>query len=220
LDIKDVYWQIPLNADSREYTAFTVPGKGLFQWRVMPFGLHSASATFQRVLDRVIGPEMSQHAFAYQDGIIVIGSSLEEPKANLMERFRRLKEANVRLSPEKCQLFKKELLYLGHRVTSEGIGTDPEMVAAITELEPPSTVKELRQYLGVASWYRRFVPDFAKIVKPLNDLLRKSNKVVWTQEHQMAFEEVKARLVADPVLACPDFDKPFILQTDKLDPGN
>jgi len=163
---------------------------------------------------------MSQHAFAYQDGIIVIGSSLEEPKANLMERFRRLKEANVRLSPEKCQLFKKELLYLGHRVTSEGIGTDPEMVAAITELEPPSTVKELRQYLGVASWYRRFVPDFAKIVKPLNDLLRKSNKVVWTQEHQMAFEEVKARLVADPVLACPDFDKPFILQTDKLDPGN
>jgi len=73
--------------------------------------------------------------------------------------------------------------------------------------------------LGVASWYRRFVPDFAKIVKPLNDLLRKGNKWVWTQEHQTAFEEVKARLVADPVLACPDFDKPFILQTDASDYG-
>jgi len=94
-------------------------------------------------------------------------------------------------------------------VTSEGIGTDPEKVAAIHELEPPSKVKELRQYLGVASWYRRFVPNFAKIVKPHNDLLRKGNKWVCTQEHQTAFEEVKARLVVDPVLACPDFDKPF-----------
>jgi len=77
------------------------------------------------------------------------------------------------------QFFRKKLLYLGHRVSSEGIGTDPEKVVAIAELEPPSTVSELRQYLGVASWYRRFVPDFAKIVKPLNDLQRKSNKWVW-----------------------------------------
>jgi len=83
LDLKDWYWQIPLKADSRQNTAFTVPGKGLFQWRVMPFGLHSASATFQRVLDRVIGPEMSPHAFAYQDDIVMIGRSLEEHKANL-----------------------------------------------------------------------------------------------------------------------------------------
>jgi len=113
------------------------------------------------------------HAFAYQDDIIVIGRSLEEHKANLKEVFRRLKEANLRLNPEMCQFLKNELLYLGHRVTSEAIGTDPEKVAAIAELEPPSTVRELRQYLGVASWYRRFVPDFAIIVKPLNDLLRK-----------------------------------------------
>jgi len=158
----------------------------------MPFGLHSASATFQQVLDRVIGPELSPHAFAYQDDIIVIGRSLEEHKANLKGVFRRLKDANLRLNPEKCQFFKKELLYLGHRVTTEGIGTDPEKVAAIAELEEPSTVRELRQYLGVASWYRRFVPDFAEIVKPLNDLLRKGNKWVWAQEHQTAFEEVSS----------------------------
>jgi len=87
-------------------------------------------------------------------------------------------------------------------VTSEGIGTDPEKVAAIAELEPPSTVRELRQYLGVASCYCRFLPDFAKIVKPLNDLLRKGNKWVWIQEHLTAFKDEKARLVADPVLAC------------------
>jgi len=109
----------------------------------MPFGLHSASATFQLVLDQVIGPEMSPHAFAYQDDIIVIGRTLEEHKRNLGEVFRRLKKANLRLNPEKFQFFKKELLYLGHRVTSDGIGTDPEKVAAIAELEPPSTVQEL-----------------------------------------------------------------------------
>ncbi|XP_070068145.1 uncharacterized protein [Drosophila takahashii] len=197
LDLKDGYWQIPLEESSRQYTAFTVPGKGLFQWRVMPFGLHSASATFQRVLDQVIGPEMSPHAFAYQDDIIVIGRTLEEHTENLKEVFRRLKEANLRTNPEKY----------------------PEKVAAIAELEPPSIVKELRQYLGVASWYRRFVPGFAKIVKPLNDLLCKGSKWEWTQEHQMAFEEVKARLVADPVLACPDFNKTFTLQTDASDYG-
>jgi len=104
-------------------------------------------------------------------------------------------------------------------VTSEGIGTDLKRVAAIAELEPPSTVRELRQSLGIASWYRRFVPDFAKTVEPVTDPLRKGNKWVWTQEHQTGFKEVKARLVADPVLACPDFDKPFILQTDASDYG-
>jgi len=96
-------------------------------------------------------------------------------KINLREVFRCLREANLRLNPEECQFFKKELMYLGHRVTSEGIGTDPEKVAAIAELEPPSTVKELRQNLGVASWYRRLVPHFSRIVKSSNDLLGKGS---------------------------------------------
>ncbi|KAL7724013.1 hypothetical protein ACLKA6_018954 [Drosophila palustris] len=112
---------------------------GLFQWKVMPLGLHSAPATFQRALDRVIGPEMLPHTFAYLDDIIVIGKTLEEHKNN-------------------------ELKYLGHKVTEHGIGTDPEKVAAISQLKPPTNVKGLRQYLGVASWYRRFVPDFANTV--------------------------------------------------------
>jgi len=95
------YWQIPLEESSRQYTAFTVSGNGVLQWRIMPFGLHSASATFQRVFDQVIGAKMSPHAFAYQDDIIVIARTLEEHKINLREVFRRLKEANLRLNPEK-----------------------------------------------------------------------------------------------------------------------
>jgi len=104
----------------------------------MPLGLHSSSATFQRVLNHLIGPEMSPHAFAHQDNIIMIGRTLEEHKANLIGVLRRLKEANLWLSSEKCQCFKKELLYLGHRVTSEGTGMDKEKFAAIAELEPPT----------------------------------------------------------------------------------
>jgi len=129
---------------------------------------------------------MYPHAFAYQDDIKVIGRILEGNKRNLREVFRRLKEAKMRLKPEKCQILKKELLYLGHRVTSEGIGTGQEKEAGIAVLELPSTVKELRPYLGVAPWYRRFVPHFSRIVKPLNDLLR---------------------LVADLVLVCPYFSR-------------
>ncbi|KAM8702319.1 hypothetical protein ACLKA7_004983 [Drosophila subpalustris] len=197
LDLKDGYWQIPMEKASRPLTAFTVPGRGLFQWKVMPFGLHSAPATFQRALDRVIRPEMLPHAFAYLDDIIVIGKTLEEHKNNVKEVFRRLRAANLRINVDKCDFFKKELKYLGHKVTEHGICTDPEKVAAISQLKPPTNVKELRQYLGVASWYRRFVPDFANTVHPLGGLLKKGVKWVWSEEHQQAFEKWRKPATAE-----------------------
>lgn len=114
LDLKSGYWQIPMAKQSRECTAFTVPGRRLFQWKVMPFGLHSAPATFQRALDQVIGPDMEPHAFAYLDDIIVIGRSREEHQENLREVFRRLRLANLRLNRKKCHFFKWNLVFLGH----------------------------------------------------------------------------------------------------------
>ncbi|XP_043867353.1 uncharacterized protein LOC122757852 [Drosophila mojavensis] len=197
LDLKNDYWQIPMAKESRERTAFTVPGRGLFHWKVMTFGLHSAPAIFQRALDtldQVIGPEMMPHAFAYLDDIIVIGRTRQEHMNNLREVFRRLRAANLRINIDKCDFFKKELKYLGHKVTEDGICTDPEIVAAIAELKPPTNVKELRQYVGVASWYRRFVPDFAATVHPLNALLKKGTKWEWTEERQRAFETLRPYL--------------------------
>ncbi|XP_018578275.1 uncharacterized protein LOC108916491 [Anoplophora glabripennis] len=120
LDLKQGYWQIPLTAESKPITAFTVPGRGLFQFRVMPFGLHSAPATFQRLLDRIIGPEMEPYAFAYLDDIIVLGETFEEHLDNLREVFRRLRMANLQLNPDKCEFCRKSLKYLGHIVTAEG----------------------------------------------------------------------------------------------------
>ncbi|XP_073821602.1 uncharacterized protein [Musca autumnalis] len=219
LDLKDGYWQIPLEESSRKYTAFTVPGRGLYQWRVMPFGLHSAPATFQRALDTVIGADMEPHAFAYLDDIIVIGRTLEEHLANLREVFRRLREVNLRINPEKCEFFKKETKYLGHVVSAQGIHTDPDKVAAIRELPAPTTLKELRRFLGVVSWYRRFVPEFATIAYPLTSMLKKGKHWRWTEDQQMVFEILKIRLTEAPVLACPNFTVPFTLQTDASDYG-
>ncbi|XP_043062843.1 uncharacterized protein LOC122319525 [Drosophila yakuba] len=139
------------------------------------------------------GPEMMPHAFAYQDDIIVIGRTQQEHKRNLKEVFRRLRAANLKVNAEKCKFFRKELQYLGHRATDQGIGTDPEKVPAIAQLKPPGNLKELRQCLGVASWYRRFVPDFATLVQPLNALLKKQARWEWTDAHQEAFEAVKTR---------------------------
>ncbi|KAM8702049.1 hypothetical protein ACLKA7_001964 [Drosophila subpalustris] len=219
LDLKSGYWQIPMARGSREYTAFTVPGRGLFHWKVMPFGLHSAPATFQRALDSVIGPDMEPYAFAYLDDIIVSGASLEEHVRNLGEVLRRLRQANLRLNRAKCKFFRRSLVYLGHVISGEGIHTDPDKIAAVRELQPPATCRELRRCLGIASWYRRFVPNFADIVQPMSLLLKKGQKWEWKPEQQAAFEELKARLTEAPVLACPDFSEKFVLQTDASDCG-
>ena len=126
-----------MDEGSRKYTASAVTGRGLFQWRVKAFGLHSAPATFQRALDRVIGPDMEPYAFAYLDDVIMIGKTFGKHLKNLKEVFRRLRAANQKINIEKCEFFKTETRYLGHIVTSEGIKTDPETIAAIEQLPIP-----------------------------------------------------------------------------------
>ncbi|XP_045482795.1 uncharacterized protein LOC123686605 [Harmonia axyridis] len=142
IDLKQGYWQIPLETESRPITAFTVPGRGLYQFTVMPFGLHASPATFQRFLDTIIGPEMEPKAFAYLDDIVVLGETFEEHLENLQEVFQRLREAKLRLNPDKCEFVRKSLKYLGHVVTSDGICTDPDKVSAIVAFPAPKTVRE------------------------------------------------------------------------------
>jgi len=219
IDLKNGYWQVPLAQASKPITAFTVPGRGLFQFRVMPFGLHSAAATFQRLVDRLIGQDLEPYCFAYLDDIIITGKSFEHHLALLKEVFRRLRQANLRLNPEKCQFGRKSLKYLGHLVTSEGIRTDPDKVSAIVDLAPPTNLRGLRRFLGMASWYRRYIEGFSKITAPLNRLLKKGQRWKWTPEQDQAFCRLKQCLTEAPVLTCPDFEKPFILQTDASDLG-
>lgn len=214
LDLRHGYWQVPLSHDSRPITAFTVPGMGLFQFRVMPFGLHSAGATFQRLLDKIIGPELEPHAFAYLDDLVVVSGSFDEHLSLLRVVFGKLREAGLRLNPEKCHFGRKELTYLGHVVTSDGIATDPEKVRAIREFATPTTVKTLRSFLGLASWYRRFIDKFATVTAPLRHLLKKNARWSWGMEQETAFNDLKRRLSSAPILACPDFTLEFTLQVD------
>jgi hypothetical protein len=185
----------------------------------MPFGLHSAPATFQHLMDRVIGPELDPYCFAYLDDIVVLGETFEQHLKVLQEVFRRLRAANLRLNPDKCQFGRRSLTYLCHVVTAAGIRTDPGKVAAIRQLATPKTLRQLRRFLGMASWYRRFISDFSRIAAPLKRLLKKGGRWEWTPEQDAAFNTLKDSLSAAPVLACPDFGKPFVLQTDAADTG-
>lgn len=140
-----------MHLNTKKYTVITVPGRGLYQWRFMPFGLHSAPATFQWALDSAIRAEMDPFAFVYLDDIIVVRKSAEERKQHLQRVFERLRRAHLLINREKCNFFQKQLQYLRHLVTETGISTDSKKAVAIKNLKPSTNVRDLRRYLGIAS---------------------------------------------------------------------
>lgn len=214
VDLKSAYWQMPLEESSKEKTAFTVPGRGLFQFRRMPFGLHNAPATWQRFVDNTLGHDLEPFVFIYLDDIIVATPDFETHLRVLEKIFDRLIAAGLTVNQEKCEFVKSQLKYLGYVVDSNGLRVDPDKVAAIMEFPTPTKVKEVRRLLGLASWYRRFVPKFSERVAPLTNLTKKNKKFIWDEETERSFLDIKQCLVSAPILTCPDFDKPFILQTD------
>lgn len=214
LDIKSAYWQIPLEEASKEKTAFTIPGRGLFQFATMPFGLSNAPATWQRFVDSVLGPDLEPFVFVYLDDIIAVTPTFEQHLQVLSEIFRRIKEAKLTLNKEKCKFCRPELRYLGYVVSEKGLRVDPDKVKAILDLPVPKNQKEVRQFCGTASWYRRFIQDFASRMYPLTALLKKRQKFEWSTEAQEAFEDIRSCLIASPILTCPDFTKPFTISCD------
>jgi len=185
----------------------------------MPFGLHSVPATFQRLLDTVLGPDLEPHVFVYLDDIIIISKTFTEHLELLTETFRRLRNAQLRLNPDKCKFCVDKLKYLGHIIDREGIRTDPEKVSAVADWPEPRTVKQIRQFIGMASWYRRFIASFSEIAAPLTRLTKKNARWTCGTEQAEAFRTLKAKLVSATVLACPDFTKRFVLQTDASTSG-
>jgi len=214
LDVKHAYWQIPLHPDSKEKTAFPIPGRGLFHFITMPFGLHNAPATWQRFIDNVLGVDLEPFVFVYLDDIVIVTPTFSEHLRILKEVFRRLSDAKLTLNKDKCKFCRPELKYLGYVVDKNGLRVDPEKVEAITKIPVPRTAKEVRQFCGTASWYRRFISDFATRMYPLTSLLKKKNKFIWPKEAQEAFNDIKGCLVKSPILTCPNFEKPFTISCD------
>lgn len=218
LDIKSAYWQVPVSGESKPLTAFTVPGRGLFQFRRMPFGLHNAPATWQRLIDRLLSP-LEQYVFVYLDDIVIVTQTFEKHLQVLEQVFQRLTEADLTVRRDKCHFCRRELKFLGYVVDNTGLRCDPDKVSAILNIPAPKNVKEVRRFLGVTSWYRRFIPDMASLVSPITHLLRKRSPFIWSTECDRAFLKVKEYLVSSPVISCPDFDRPFTIQTDASDYG-
>lgn len=219
LDIKSAYWQVPVEESSRAATAFTVPGRGLFEFCRMPFGLHNSPATWQRLIDNVLGYDLEPYVFVYLDDIVIVTNDFSKHLEVLQEVFKRLGSAGLTVSRKKCQFCRPQLKYLGYVVDGSGLHVDPEKVAAIINLPPPVNVKEIRAVLGTCGWYRRFIPNFASIVAPITNLLRKKQKFEWTPTCAAAFDKIKECLVSAPIISCPDFNRPFCVQTDASDYG-
>ncbi|XP_041102688.1 uncharacterized protein LOC121313985 [Polyodon spathula] len=219
LDLTKGYWQIPLTPSSKEKTAFATPD-GLFHFKTMPFGLHGAPATFQRLMDKVLCPH-HQYAAAYIDDVVIFSSTWKEHLDRLAAVLQSLREAGLTVNLGKCAFGKQETQYLGFSMGNGRVKPVASKVQALVDTPVPRTKAQVRSLLGLAGYYRRFIPEFSTIVSPLIDLTKKSapNTVKWSDECQEAFDMIKRILCQAPALVSPDFDREFILQTDASDVG-
>ena len=218
LDLKSGYWQVEMEEADKEKTAFTT-GEGLWQFVVMPFGLSNASATFERLMEQVLVGLPWSVCLVYLDDIIVHARSFEEELDRLRAIFDRLQETNLKLNPKKCYLFQIKVSYLGYRIGRNGIMTDPNKIEAIHSWPVPRNIAEVRRFLGLCSYYRRFAKSFADKAQPLNRHLTKGTPFGWTDECQSSWETLKQCLTSTPVLSYPCPNGDFILDTDASNVG-
>ena len=205
LDLKSGYWQVPITEQDKAKTAFRTSSGQLFEFNQVPFGLCNAPATFSRLMDRVLAGLHWETCLFYLDDIIVFSSTWEEHLARLRQVFERLRHVNLKLGADKCTFAAKEVNYLGHRVTEEGLLPDPSLLAAIRDIPPPKTATEVRSFLGLAGYYRRYVKGFAAIAAPLHALTRKDAVFHWSENCQAAFDRLKTLLTTSPITVFPDF---------------
>lgn len=220
LDLLSGFHQIELEDESRPLTAFTVPGgRGLFEFKVMPFGLTNAPATFQNLIDQVLRPMSGKNVFVYMDDILCISRTFEEHIEVVDKVFNLLYEAGLQINWDKCDLLKSELEYLGHRVGNGQIKTSPSKIESIVKFPAPRTPKQLKSFLGLCSWYKRFIPSLSTLSEPLTRLLHKNVRWHWELEQQNTFDRLKTLLTSAPILHCPDFSKPFVIECDASNVG-
>ena len=217
LDLASGYWQVKVHPGSREKTAF-ITHQGLYEFRVMPFGLTNVPAVFQRLMQGVLAglnpPEGPDFVSVYLDDVIVFSWTLDDHLHHLSLVIDRLAGAGLKLKPSKCHFISQRLQYLGHLLTPEGIRPNPDRIAAVRNYPTPTSVKGVRQFLGLASYYRRFVKNFARIAQPLHALTQKGPSFYWSPQCEEAFSLLKRNLTESPILVYPDFDQDFILETD------
>ena len=217
LDLKSGYWQIRISADSQEKTAF-ITHQGLYQFRVMPFGVTNAPAVFRRLMQQVLtGLQTSSgndFVSVYLDDVIVFSETLQDHTEHLRAVFDRIRRAGLKLNPSKCKILCEEVEYLGHIVTPHGLQPNNRNLEAVRSFPQPYNLRQLRQFLGLTSYYRRFIPRYAKLAHPLHALTRKGAVFNWSAECEIAFDTLRDKLSTSPLLAYPNFNRDFTLETD------
>jgi len=213
LDMASGYHQVPMRPEDRAKTGFSTE-KGHYEFHRMCFGLKGAPATFQRLMNQVLIGLNGIKSFVYLDDVIVIGTSIKDHEDNLREVFKRFRKYHLQLQPLKYQFLQKEVNYLGHVITEHGIKPDPIKISSVANYPRPKNQKELKSFLGLIGYYRRFIKDFSKLAKPLTNLLKKDTQHNWSDICQDAFENFRDILTKEPLLQYPDFSQAFNITTD------
>ena len=213
MDLASGYWQVAMSPEAKRKAAF-VTNEGLFQFRVMPFGLCNAPATFERLMDRVLCGMRWSRCLVYLDDVISFGKTVPEAILRLEEVLARLSDFGLQLKAKKCTFMQTEVGFLGHIVGRTGLACDPEKLSAVRNWHEPNRVKAVRQFVGFVGYYRRFVKKIAELADPLVSLTRKGVPFVWGSEQQRAFDALKACLLSAPILGFPTEDDRFVLDTD------
>ena len=229
IDLMQGYHQQELTERSKRFTAFNAGPIGFFEYARLPFGLSNSSASFQRMMEYILRDLLPHLCLVYIDDMIIHSYNPEEHLDSLAKVFRSLRKYNIKLKPSKCTFFRTKLNFLGHTISDEGICADVDKVKAIQDWKAPTSVKQVRQFQGLAGFLRRYIANFASIAQPITDLLKgysnkkgekaKNRKLEaiqfkWGKEQEAAFRQLKKKIAEDVVLAYPDFDKPFRLSTD------
>jgi transposase InsO family protein len=213
IDLGNAYYQVELDKESQEKTAFSTKS-GQFCFKRMPFGIAAAPGTFQELMTKVLEP-VKKGASVYLDDILIATRTKEEHYDVIKEVFERIRQTGLRIKPSKCKILRQEVKFLGHIINHKGIQTDPEKIAAIENFQRPKCIKNLRSFLGICNYYRRFIIGYAKKAKVLEGMCGSNKeKLVWTDACEIAFQDMKKALISAPILSFPDFNKQFILDTD------
>ena len=219
-DMNSGFWQVPVDKESKQYTAFTLGSMGLYECESMPFGLCNAPPTFQRLMQNCLGELNLTYCLIYLDDVIVFSDTPEEHLRRMHVVFDRLHEHGLKLKPSKCEVFKSEINYLAHHVSRKGVLPSKKNLELIAQCPPPDTYTKVKSFVGFVGHYRHFIKGFAKIAAPLYDLTsgdnkdKKSEHVDLSPEAREAFNRLKAACLQAPILSFPDFNKPFLLETD------